>query len=191
MNKFLTKKYITVGVLVLFVLWTIGSYNSLVGHKGKVEQSWSNVSVQLQRRFELIPNLVNTVKGNANFEQETLTQVVEARNAWAKAQSGGDINEQIATANQTQSALARLLVTVEAYPTLQANQAFQMLQIELTGTENRIAVARKDYNEAATGYNVIIQKFPTLVFAKIFGFEKSTLFEAANGSETAPTVNFE
>jgi LemA protein len=182
---------IGVGLILIIGMWAVGNYNGLIAAKGTVDQSWADVTVQLQRRFDLLPNVIASVKGQANFEQETLTGIVEARNSWAKAQQSGDINEQVAAANMSQSALSRLLVTVEAYPTLQANQAFTELRVELSGAENRIAVARKDFNQAATTYNVRVKRFPAMIFAGLFGFDTVSLYEASAGSEIVPTVNFE
>jgi LemA protein len=189
------KKYtgllIAAAVILVLGSWVVGSYNTLVNAEVNLEKGWSNVNVQLQRRFDLIPQLVNTVKGNANFEQETLTQVIEARSNWAQANQSGDVTEQIAAANQTQSALSRLLVTVESYPELKANQAFQNLMVSLEGTENRIGVSRSDYNQVAAEYNILVRRFPTVIFANIFGYDKAELFQADTGAETAPEVNFE
>lgn len=181
---------IGVGLLVIIGMWSVSNYNGLITAKASLDNSWADVSVQLQRRFDILPNVIETVKGQADFEQETLIGVVDARNSWAKAQESGDISEQIAAANMSQSALSRLLVTVEAYPTLQANQGFTELRVELTGAENRIAVARRDFNQAATAYNIKVKRFPTMIFAGLFGFDAVPLFEAASGSETVPTVNF-
>jgi LemA protein len=161
-----------------------------------VQTKWADVETQYQRRADLIPNLVNTVKGYAAHESETLLAVVEAR---AKATS---VNidptnmsaEQIANFQKAQdgvsSALGRLLVTVEKYPDLKANENFKELQAQLEGTENRISVARRDYNEAARKYNTTLRSFPKNILAGMFGFEKKAYFEAQEGSEQAPTVQF-
>jgi LemA protein len=161
-----------------------------------VQTKWADVETQYQRRADLIPNLVNTVKGYAAHESETLQAVVEAR---AKATS---VNidptnmsaEQIANFQKAQdgvsSALGRLLVTVEKYPDLKANENFKELQAQLEGTENRISVARRDYNEAARKYNTSLRSFPKNILAGMFGFEKKAYFEAQEGSEQAPTVQF-
>lgn len=161
-----------------------------------ISQKWADVETQYQRRADLIPNLVNTVKGYADFEQETLTQVIEAR---SKATSinieAGDLTpENIAKFQAAQSqlsgALSRLLVTVERYPDLKANQNFLELQSQLEGTENRISVARKNFNESVQDYNKYIRQFPRVIYAGWFGFETKGYFEADAGAENAPTVQF-
>ena len=188
---------IIIGIIVVLALVFSGSYNGLVAPRESVTTAFSKVQSQYQRRADLIPNLVNTVKGAANFEQDTLTQVTEAR---AKATSiqldpSKATPEQIQQYQQAQgdvtSALSRLLAVTENYPQLQATQAFRDLQVQLEGTENRIAVARNDYNDAARPYNTRLQTFPTNVVAGLFGFEQKPYFEADKGSERAPTVNFE
>jgi LemA protein len=187
---------IIIVVAVLAVVWGITGYNGLVSMDEGVQTKWADVETQYQRRADLIPNLVNTVKGYAAHESETLQAVVEAR---AKATS---VNidptnmsaEQIANFQKAQdgvsSALGRLLVTVEKYPDLKANENFRELQAQLEGTENRISVARRDYNEAARKYNTTLRSFPKNILAGMFGFEKKAYFEAQEGSEQAPTVQF-
>ena len=187
---------IIIAVAVLAVVWGITGYNGLVSMDEGVQTKWADVETQYQRRADLIPNLVNTVKGYAAHESETLQAVVEAR---AKATS---VNidptnmsaEQIANFQKAQdgvsSALSRLLVTVEKYPDLKANENFRELQAQLEGTENRISVARRDYNEAARKYNTSLRSFPKNILAGMFGFEKKSYFEAQEGSEQAPTVQF-
>lgn len=187
---------IIIAVAVLAVVWGITGYNGLVSMDEGVQTKWADVETQYQRRADLIPNLVNTVKGYAAHESETLAAVVEAR---AKATS---VNidptnmsaEQIANFQKAQdgvsSALGRLLVTVEKYPDLKANENFRELQAQLEGTENRISVARRDYNEAARKYNTSLRSFPKNILAGMFGFEKKAYFEAQEGSEQAPTVQF-
>lgn len=181
---------------LLAVVWGISGYNGLVSMDEGVQTKWADVETQYQRRADLIPNLVNTVKGYAAHESETLQAVVEAR---AKATS---VNidptnmsaEQIANFQKAQdgvsSALGRLFVTVEKYPDLKANENFKELQAQLEGTENRISVARRDYNEAARKYNTTLRSFPKNILAGMFGFEKKSYFEAQEGSEQAPTVQF-
>ena len=187
---------IIIAVAVLAVVWGITGYNGLVSMDEGVQTKWADVETQYQRRADLIPNLVNTVKGYAAHESETLAAVVEAR---AKATS---VNidptnmsaEQITNFQKAQdgvsSALGRLLVTVEKYPDLKANENFRELQAQLEGTENRISVARRDYNEAARKYNTTLRSFPKNILAGMFGFEKKAYFEAQEGSEQAPTVQF-
>ncbi len=179
--------YAVVGILVLLVLWLGATYNGLVSSKGAVERSWADVETQYQRRFDLVPNLVSTVKGAANFEQSTFTAVTAARSQWQSAPSR---SEKIDAASTFDGALSRLLVTVEAYPQLQATQAFKDLMTQLEGTENRIAVARRDYNEAVMAYNVGVRSFPRNVFAGMFGFVPEKPFASANGADQAPSVDF-
>lgn len=182
--------YILLGVVVVLGLWLVMSYNGLVTAKGNVDRQWAQVETQYQRRVDLIPNLVSTVKGAANFEQSTFTQVTEARSAWAQAKSVGDRGQQIQAASGFDSALSKLLVTVEAYPQLQATQAFRDLMTQLEGTENRIAVARKDFNDAVFSYNLKVNAFPSNLGAKLFGFSAEKSFAAVEGSDVAPTVDF-
>lgn len=187
-------------IVVVFILILGGcgcnGYNSMVNLDEDVKNKWANVQSDYQRRADLIPNLVNTVKGYANFEQETLTKVVEAR---AKATSvninAGDLTpEKLAQFQQAQGelsgALSRLLVTVEKYPDLKANQNFLDLQKQLEGTENRIKVSRNDFNASVQGYNSTVRKFPNNLFAGMFGFRAKEPFKADPGSERAPTVTF-
>ena len=187
---------IIIVVAVIAVIWGISGYNGLVSMDEGVQTKWADVETQYQRRADLIPNLVNTVKGYAAHESETLQAVVEAR---AKATSMNiDLSnmsaEQIANFQKAQdgvsSALSRLLVTVEKYPDLKANENFKELQVQLEGTENRISVARRDYNESARKYNTTLRSFPKNILAGMFGFEKKAYFEAQEGSEQAPTVQF-
>lgn len=196
----MNKKWITIIVIAIVAFWlyssVTGKYNSMVAKEENVNTQWSNVETQYQRRNDLIPNLVNTVKGFAKQEQEVLTGVTEAR---AKASSmnidaGNLTQENIqqfqAAQGQLNSALSRLLVTVERYPELKSNQNFLELQAQLEGTENRIAVARRRFNEAAQDYNTYVRSFPQSVYANIFDFERKPLFEADEGAETAPEVQF-
>ena len=187
---------IILAVVVILLLWGCGGYNGLVKQDETVKNSWNNVQSQYQRRADLIPNLVNTVKGEANFEQTTLTNVIEAR---AKATSiqvnPNDLTpEKIQQFQQAQgqlsTALGRLLAVSEAYPTLQTNQAFIGLQTQLEGTENRIAVARIDFNNAVNVYNTKVRSFPTAIFAGIMGFHVRQGFTADAGSQNAPKVDF-
>lgn len=175
------------GAVILVVLWIFSGYNGLVTERQNVDTAWSQVETQYQRRFDLIPNLQATVSGAADFEQETFTAVTAARSQWQDAGSRG---EQLAAAGQFDSALSRLLVTVEAYPQLQATQAFRDFMTQLEGTENRIATARRDYNEAVRTYNLAVKRFPGLILAAIFGYDAEPGFESAPGTDIAPTVNF-
>lgn len=192
---------ITIGVIVVivFILYRVfaGSYNKMVTKEEQVTSAWSQVENVYQRRADLIPNLVNTVKGYADFEQETLQGVIEAR---SKA-TGVNVNaddlspEKIEQFQQAQqglsSALSRLMVVVERYPDLKANQNFIKLQDQLEGTENRIAVERRRFNEVTQEYNTYIRKFPQTMLAGMYGFEKKGYFEADEGADEVPEVNFD
>ena len=190
------KGIIVLVVIGLILLWFVSKYNGLVGAQESIDSVWAKVETQYQRRADLIPNLVNTVKGYADFEQETLTKVVEAR---AKA-TQTTIDPSNMTAAQLQNfqgaqgelsgALSRLLVTIEKYPDIKANQNFLELQAELAGTENRIGVARDNFNSEAKNYNTTIKKFPTNLIAGLFNFEAKPYFEADAGSKNAPKVEF-
>lgn len=187
---------ITLVVIGLVAIWGISGYNSLVSSDEEAQTKWADVETQYQRRADLIPNLVNTVKGYAAHESETLQAVVEAR-AKATSVSIDPSNmsaEQIANFQKAQdgvsSALSKLLVTVEKYPDLKANENFKELQAQLEGTENRISVARRDYNDASRQYNTSLRSFPKNILASLFGFEKRAYFEAQIGTEQAPSVQF-
>jgi LemA protein len=180
-------KYILIAVVVLLGLWAFSSYNSLVTERENVDTAWRQVETAYQRRFDLIPNLVNTVQGSADFEQETLTAVTEARTQWQTAGAAGDREGQVAAA----SSLDRLLVTVEAYPVIQSTAAFRDLMTQLEGTENRISTARRDYNDSIRNYNLLVKRFPGNVMAGIFGFEAEEGFQSTEGAENAPTVDFD
>jgi len=188
---------IILGLLVLLLFWGCGSYNGLVGQDETVKNAWNKVQSDYQRRADLIPNLVNTVKGEANFERGTLTDVVNARARATSMQVSPEnlTPENIEKFQQAQSqlsgSLSRLLVTVEQYPNLRANDAFRNLQTQLEGTENRIKVSRNDFNDAVQTYNTKVRTFPTAMFAGMMGFKPRTGFTADPGSERAPTVNFD
>lgn len=194
------KTLIILGVIVVVVLifysFFAGRYNKMVELQEDIPKQWAQVETQYQRRADLIPNLVNTVKGYANFEQETLTRVIEARaNATSVKIDPSNITPQALqqfqeAQNGLSSALSRLLVTVEKYPDLKANQNFLDLQAQLEGTENRIAVARNRFNEVVQPYNVYIKRFPNNMLAGMYGFQPKGYFEAAKGAENAPTVDF-
>ena len=172
------------------------SYNRMVELDEGIAGQWAQVENAYQRRADLIPNLVNTVKGYADFEKETLTQVIEARaKATSVTVSPENLDAQAIQQFQSaqdglSSALSRLMVVVERYPDLKANQSFLDLQAQLEGTENRIAVERRKFNDATRNYNTFIRRFPKNIVAAIFGFDKKGYFEAAEGSEVAPTVEF-
>ena len=187
---------IPVAIVVVIVLWAIGGYNGMVKMDEQVQNSWANVETQYQRRADLIPNLVSTVKGYAKHEQQTLEDVVKARSeaTQVKVDAENLTPEKLAAFQKAQSgvssALGRLLAVAENYPDLKANQNFLELQSQLEGTENRITVARKDFNDTAKSYNQAIRQFPKNILAGMFGFEKKSYFEAEAGSEKAPKVEF-
>lgn len=190
-----------VALIGVLVFWGVGQYNGLVAAEQGVTRAWADVENVYQRRADLIPNLVATVKGSANFEQETLQNVIEARSR--VGQISGQAAEQIlndpqkfAQFQQAQdglsSALSRLLVVVERYPDLKSTEAYQGLMVQLEGTENRIAVERRKFNETAQGFNTRLLKFPTNLFVRILGwhFQARPYFKAAPGSDAAPKVEF-
>ena len=177
-----------ISALLLSVLgWMVLSYNGLVTADVSVDTAWSQVETVYQRRADLIPNLVETVKGAKNFEQETLIKITEARSAWAGAKTN---EEKVAAANGMESALSRLMVVVENYPELKSNANFLALQDELANTENKIAVERGRYNDEVSKYNRKVRAFPSNIAANLFGFEQRTFFKAAEGAENAPPVSF-
>ncbi len=193
------KPLILIGIVALIILiigWLMSGYNDMVELDENVNREWSQVENQYQRRLDLIPNLVNVVKGYASHEKETLEGVIEAR---AKATQttidpSNMTEEQLANFQKSQDglsgALNRLMVVVEKYPELKANENFLQLQAQLEGTENRITVARKSYNDAATIYNKLVRRFPNNMLAGIFGFSVRPQFKAQEGAESAPTVQF-
>ena len=191
MSKTLKTVLIIVGILILIIVipysYIKGTYNSLVTMDESVKGAWAQVENQLQRRYDLIPNYVETVKGYAAHEKEVFVKVTEAR---SKVAGAGSINEKIQANNQLSSALSRLLVVVERYPELKANTNFIRLQDELAGTENRIAVERRRFNETVKVYNIKIRTFPTNIMAGMFGFEKATFFEVPKERQEAPKVKF-
>ncbi len=187
---------ITIVVIVLVALWGISSYNGLVSMDENVSNSWANVETQYQRRSDLIPNLVNTVKGYAKHESETLESVMAARSqaTQVKIDPSNCTPQQLAAYQKAQgdvtTALGKLLAITENYPDLKANQNFLELQSQLEGTENRINVARKDFNDTAKKYNTSLRRFPRNIIASMCGFEKRNYFEAEAGAEKAPKVEF-
>lgn len=180
--------WVIIGILVILVVVGISQYNSLVGINENVENQRANIDTMLQRRVDLIPNLVNTVKGYAEHEKEVIENVSNAR---AKLAGATSMEDKADADNQLSGALSRLLMVVENYPDLKANQQFIALSDELAGTENRIAVARKDYNDSVKVYNQKIRRFPSNIFANLLGFEKAEYFQAAEGAQQVPEVNFE
>ena len=190
------KKYWPWGVVAIIILWAFGSFNGIVSKEQEVEKAWGNVESDYQRRMDLIPNLVNTVKGYADFEKETLTGVIEVR---SKATSVSIDPSNLTPANMAQfqqaqdglsSALSRLMVVVERYPDLKANQNFLDLQSQLEGTENRISVSRKRFNDAVATYNTAIKQVPGRFIASMGGFVEKGYFKSAEGADTAPVVTF-
>ncbi|MBW3012295.1 LemA family protein [Candidatus Woesearchaeota archaeon] len=178
---------VVAAVVVLLIFVVIGMYNGLVNAEVNVDNSWAQVETSYQRRADLIPNLVETVKGYRDFEQETLLAVTNARTAWMQA---GTPQEKVKAANQLEGTLKTLFAVAENYPDLKANQNFLALQDELAGTENRISVERKRYNDAVGAFNKKTRMFPTNIVASMFGFEAREFFEAVEGAETAPQVSF-
>lgn len=191
MSKTLKTLLIVVGIIILIIVIPLsylkGTYNTLVTMDEGVKAAWAQVENQLQRRYDLIPNLVETVKGYAAHEKEVFLKVTEAR---SKVAGAGSISDKISANNQLSSALARLLVVVERYPDLKANTNFIRLQDELAGTENRISVERRRFNETVRVYNTKIRSFPTNIIAGMFGFEKATFFEVPKERQEAPKVKF-
>lgn len=187
---------ITIVVIALVAIWGISSYNGLVSMDENVSNLWANVETQYQRRSDLIPNLVNTVKGYAKHESQTLEAVMAARSqaTQVKIDPSNCTPQQLAAYQKAQgdvtTALGKLLAITENYPDLKANQNFLELQSQLEGTENRINVARKDFNDTAKKYNTSLRRFPRNIVASMFGFEKRNYFEAEAGAEKAPKVEF-
>lgn len=192
----------TIALIVVVVLILLGgcsagrAYNKMVTMEEGINKSWANVETQYQRRADLIPNLVNTVKGYATHEQETLDQVIEARSRATQVTLNAEditpdrLQQYQQAQGEVSQALGRLMMIAENYPDLKANQNFMELQAQLEGTENRISVARKDFNDASMAYNSYIRKFPANIIAGIFGFDTKSYFEAAEGTDLAPEVNF-
>lgn len=190
------KTWIILAVLAVVVVWGVGTYNGLVTSSERVESAWSQVENQYQRRLDLIPNLVNTVKGYAAHEQQTFEAVVAARAEATQVvvSAEGLTKENLAAyqkaQNEVGSALGRLMAIGEAYPELKASNNFMELQAQLEGTENRIAVARKDFNEAVRAYNVKTKRFPASLVAGMCGYKQRAYFESAPTAQTTPTVEF-
>ena len=188
--------WIVLAVVAVVVVWGVSAYNGFVTRSEKVDNAWSQVENQYQRRLDLIPTLVNTVKGYAAHEQQTFEQVVEARAKATQVVVDAEslTAEQLAEYNEAQgavgAALGRLMAIGEAYPELKASNNFMELQAQLEGTENRIAVARKDFNEAVKAYNIKTKRFPSNLIANMFGYEAKAYFESKAGAESAPAVEF-
>lgn len=194
------KKFIPIiivaAVIVILVAWAVGAYNGLVIKDENCSKQWSKVESQYQRRMDLIPNLVNTVKGYASHEEATLLKVIEARNQASQVKvdaenmTQGQLNEFQKSQENLSSAIRGLNIVVEQYPDLKANQNFLELQSQLEGTENRIAVERQRYSDVVNEYNTSVRRFPNSIFASIFGFDKKPYFESQTGAENAPKVEF-
>ena len=187
---------IILGLVLILGVWGCGGYNSLVKEDENVKRSWNNVETEYQKRYDLVDNLVNTVKGAANFEQETLTKLVEARSKASSIQLNADqlTPENMQKFEQAQSelsgSLSRLLVTVERYPDLKASQNFLQLQNQVEGIENDVRNSRRSFNETVNTYNTKVRSFPTNIFAGMFGFKSREGFKAEQGAEKAPKVQF-
>ena len=178
----MTPLYIGLGILVLFVLWVIAVYNGLIRSRLRVKEAWSDIDIQLKRRFDLIPNLVNTVKGSTNFEQSTLEKVIAARSSAMNAKTPAEIGQ---ADKALSGALHGFFALAESYPDLKSNQNFISLQEELSDTENKIQAARRFYNSVVTEYNMKLETVPTNVFAGIFNFKAAEFFELEEGEEAA------
>ncbi len=180
--------FVVIVIIVILVLVSIGAYNRLISLDENTDTAWAQVETVLQRRYDLIPNLVNTVKGYAAHESHLFEEITRLRSQWGEAKT---TDEKAQTATQMESALARLMVVVENYPELKANQNFMALQDELAGTENRIAVERRRFNEVVRDYNMAVRRFPANLFARAFGFDaKKNYFEAVEDAAKAPSVEF-
>ncbi|MFC1801584.1 LemA family protein [Nanoarchaeota archaeon] len=201
MKKKNWKKHLTwiipVGILLILLLWVVGSYNGLIGQDENVKKSWANVESTYQRRADLIPNLVATVQGVVDFEQETQTKIAELRTGATaikseiqNAQTPAELDEAGNKLNDIVAGYRSLNINVENYPDLKSSQNFLSLQDDLAGTENRINVARQDFNKAVNGYNVKVRRIPTNIIAGLFGFEVKEGFESEEGAENVPLVSF-
>jgi len=186
-NKWLWGIGAIIVIVLLVVFWYVATYNSLIRLNEQVNNKWAQVETQYQRRVDLIPNLVNTVKGAANFETSTLEEITRLRSQWQTAPTP---EQKVATANQIESVLSRLLLVAENYPQLKATQNFLSLQDELANTENKVAVERGRYNDAVRDFNARIKTFPTNIVARNIGYADKTYFEARPGAENAPEVKF-
>jgi LemA protein len=181
------KPLLIIGAIVLVLgMWVMGTYNKLVSTDQVVDSQWAQVETQYQRRYDLIPNLVEATKGILNQEQEVFSNIAEARQGYAGANT---TDEKVNAANQLDSALSRLLVIVENYPELKSNQNVSDLMVELAGAENRVSVERKRYNDTVRGYNILVKTFPTMIAAKVFDYSEKPYFEAVEAAEVAPKVD--
>ena len=178
-----TTGWVVLGVIVVLVIWVISIYNSLVAMRQRTNQAFADIDVQLKQRHDLIPNLVETVKGYAAHERGTLEAVIQARNA---AMAAPGVEQKVAAENMLTGALRQLFAVAEAYPDLKANQNFSQLQEELAGTENKIGFSRQYYNNTVENYNTRLQQFPTVIIANMFGFQAAEFFEMENAAEREP-----
>jgi LemA protein len=178
--------FIILAIIVIIVLWVMGTYNGFITLNQKIDGQWAQVETQYQRRIDLIPNLVNTAKGYMQFEQSLLEEITSLRSQWM---STSNINDKVEYGNALDSALGRLMLVYENYPELKSIQAVSSLMDELAGTENRVAVERKRFNDATREYNTAILVFPSNMLANTFGFSQRPYFEAVEGSEIAPVVD--
>lgn len=179
--------WVLIGIVVVLLFWLVAAYNGLVGSRNRVDNAWSQVEVQLKRRYDLIPNLVETVKGYAAHEQQTFERVIEARNA---AQSAQGPAQQAEAENFLTGALRQLFALAEAYPQLRASENFTKLQEDLSDTENKIAVSRQIYNDTVLTFNNKVQQVPSNLVASMFGFAAREFFDAGDEAEEAPAVEF-
>ncbi len=184
---------ITLVVLAVIVLWSFASYNSLVSQREAYTAQWSQVENQYQRRFDLIPNLVNAIKGSLKQELDVFGEIAEARTRYAgvAANTNATTEDRVQATSQVESALGRLLVITENYPELKSSALVQDLLVQLEGTENRVSVERQKYNEFVKDYNLKVQRFPGMLFAKMFGFGVEPYFESIQGSDVPPVVDFQ
>ena len=182
-NFMSTVLWVVLGIIVILILAIIGMYNSLIRLKNRVDEAWSDIDVQLKRRYNLIPNLIETVKGYASHEKETLEKVVQARNAAMQAQSGGDVKKAAEAENMLSSTLKSIFALSESYPDLKANQNFLELQRELSDTENKIQASRRFYNGNVRDFNTKIQVFPTNIIAGMLNFKAREFFEIEEAEE--------
>lgn len=190
------KTLVVVGVLATIFFFAVfipgcaivGSYNGLVGSEQSVESQWGKVETQLQRRFDLVPNLVAAVQGSMTQEQAVFGEIAQARTHYADVEKSGTQEEKVQAANQYESAIARLLVVIENYPDLKSSERVHDLMVQLEGTENRISTERTRYNDEVQGYNNKVKKFPSNIVAGIFGFSEKAYFAAEDGAQTAPKV---